>query len=483
MKKLLFGLIGFVWLVSSCAPANQITPVLIIDSATATPSPLPTATRTSLPTATPTASTPALAPGASVTPLPTIPTFTPTFDASTILTVTPAPKAECPKENPNLAPTFYVPIHPGCFDTDRCVFSGTDKEILEFLNKGGTVQSAILRLKTAIYGNYQDYSYRDLTGDKISDLMFIDFSYQQRMHILYCSNGQYEVFTSEKDPYGSDLMVWKPIIQDLNHNNLPEILFFQAIGVGCCKIFTLEWDGTTFQDLSPNGFTQVEPTIKDLDNNGTLEIVGGANTEVYPVGLNRFGTIVFSWDGNTYELTKESFPSPTFRIQAVYDGDWETLNEDFEKALYFYQTVIDDLTLESWSDARSLYEQRNGEFRGASTLTEPTPLPDLTEYPRLAAYAYYRIMLLHLVQGNESDASATHDTLQQKFRSDAYGRPYVEMATAFWEAYQSTHKMYNGCAAAIQYAAEHPEILIPLGSDYHGSQAEIYKPEDVCPFR
>jgi hypothetical protein len=46
-----------------------------------------------------------------------------------------------------------------------------------------------------------------------------------------------------------------------------------------------------------------------------------------------------------------------------------------------------------------------------------------------------------------------------------------------------THKMYDGCAAAIQYAAEHPEILVPLGSDYHGAQAKIYKPEDVCPFR
>ncbi|HSG41626.1 MAG TPA: hypothetical protein VLA72_00590 [Anaerolineales bacterium] len=46
-----------------------------------------------------------------------------------------------------------------------------------------------------------------------------------------------------------------------------------------------------------------------------------------------------------------------------------------------------------------------------------------------------------------------------------------------------THKMYDGCAAEIQYAVEHPEILVPLGSDYHGSQAKIYEPADVCPFR
>lgn len=92
-------------------------------------------------------------------------------------------------------------------------------------------------------------------------------------------------------------------------------------------------------------------------------------------------------------------------------------------------------------------------------------------------------MLLHLVQNHESDATTVYNTLQQKFSSDPYGRPYVEMATAFWDAYQSTHKMYDGCAAAIQYAVEHPEILIPLGSDYHGSQSHIYKPADMCPFR
>lgn len=92
-------------------------------------------------------------------------------------------------------------------------------------------------------------------------------------------------------------------------------------------------------------------------------------------------------------------------------------------------------------------------------------------------------MLLHTVRGYESDAGTVYNTLQQKFGSDPDGRPYAEMASAFWDAYQSTHKMYDGCAAAIHYAAEHPEILIPLGSHYHGAQSHTYVPADVCPFR
>ena len=92
-------------------------------------------------------------------------------------------------------------------------------------------------------------------------------------------------------------------------------------------------------------------------------------------------------------------------------------------------------------------------------------------------------MLLHLVQRQEIEAASTYQTLQETFGTDPYAAPYVKMATAFWDAYQSTHKMYDGCAMAIQFAVEHPEILVPLGSDYHGSQSKIYKPEDVCPFR
>jgi len=46
-----------------------------------------------------------------------------------------------------------------------------------------------------------------------------------------------------------------------------------------------------------------------------------------------------------------------------------------------------------------------------------------------------------------------------------------------------TNKLSVLPALAIQYAAERPDILIPLGSDYHGAQSHRYKPEDVCPFR
>jgi hypothetical protein len=191
----------------------------------------------------------------------------------------------------------------------------------------------------------------------------------------------------------------------------------------------------------------------------------------------------YTWNENEYALESEDFKQPEFRFQAVQDGDRYSVEKRNEKAISYYQQVIFDENLDWWSPDKRIYYINDLDPWSIDTTPGPTPLPDNTEYSRLATYAYYRIMLLHLVQNHDSDAITVYSTLQQKFGNDQYGRPYVEMATAFWEAYQSTHKMYDGCATAIQYAAEHPEILIPLGSDYHGSQSHIYVPADVCPFR
>jgi len=487
VKRIVIGLLSGILFLTACGQsttATQVTSTPAVEQATSTPTFLPTSTGTSIPSPTPTA---------SITPLPTIPTFTPTFDASTIVTVTPATKAECPKENPNLVPTFYVPKHPGCFETDMCVFSGTDQEILEYLNKGGNISSAIAKLKTAIYNNYQEYAYQDVTNDGIYDLMFIDFSMFGTLHIFFCHNGKYEVFSSPVTGteffYGNQ----KIIVQDLNLNNIPEVIFLQMYGIGL-YVHTFEWDSQTFQDLSPHTETGEGITIEDVDHNGTKEIVATGIISLsgfygYPYFSSsdfnipelRLMNYVYRWNGRNFAFSSEKFEPPQYRFQAIEDGDYEVLLREYDQALLLYQDSIFSKKLNWWSPEQ--YEFLRTKYYNSKATLPPLPTEDATEYPKLASYAYYRIMLLHLVQNQESEATTTYNTLQEKFGNDQYARPYVDMATAFWEAYQSTHKMYDGCAAAIQYAVEHPEILTPLGSDYHGAQSHIYVPADVCPFR
>jgi hypothetical protein len=86
----------------------------------------PTDTATSIPTETPTA---------SITPLPTIATFTPTFDVVRVVTVTPPPKAECPKETSGSAKEFATPDSNGFYEM------ASAQDVLTYLNSEGTLCS------------------------------------------------------------------------------------------------------------------------------------------------------------------------------------------------------------------------------------------------------------------------------------------------------------------------------------------------------
>jgi len=202
-----------IFLVSSCAPATQSTPVPIVDNATLTSSPLPTAdaTRTALPSATPTA---------SVTPLPTIPTFTPTFDVSTIITVTSAPKAGCPQivkiENPDLS--FFD------FSFEQQENRGKDEEnILNFLNNYGP-HPLVKALQSQGDTINKDYAVLDLTNDEVQEFAVRAGAF----YIFGCRKGIYEtLLILPPDGY-----LMPPIIfstKDNNRNGIPEITLLTSI--------------------------------------------------------------------------------------------------------------------------------------------------------------------------------------------------------------------------------------------------------------
>lgn len=422
-------------------------------------------------------STPSLIPTATQTP---IPTFTPTFDVSTIVTVTPAERAEC--LTIDLTPQINYEVLPM---GEKYVNRPGIEEILGFLNSGGQIDD----LDTELEQTESRYLITDVTNDRTLDLIIVSGVVYQSVNILWCQDGKYALFPkdiTEGETLGSDIVDFE--LHDLNKNGVPEIL---SIGSGRAwlNVNILEWDGKTFIDLTNSGTNlnasmtgagKDDLELVDLDKDGVSEMIlkGLPIWWYYPGEPLRTQIDTYSWNGSFFSPST-TFSNPQYRFQVIQDGDRETANGNFKQASIFYELAIKTTELGWWSQER-LEHDRDVAISG--TLS-PDPAPDPSEYPRLAAYAYYRIMLLHLVQGQEAEAASTYQTLQETFGTDPYAAPYVEMASAFWEAYQSTHKMYDGCAAAIQYAVEHPEILVPLGSDYHGWQSHIYAPADVCPFR
>ena len=280
-------------------------------------------------------------------------------------------------------------------------------------------------------------------------------------------------------------------VVNLRGNGIPEIIVIGTNGVSSpqSRIYLYAWNGHSFTILLETGISALrQMEITDVNRDGIRELlVSGDNPTCISCSNfipQRQRTVLYAWNGKSLVEISNEFEPPDYRFQAIQDADAAVMTGNYDKAAPLYDQAISDNTLDWWSPDRWIYEQHIGNPMIMFIETPSTiPTEDFTEYSRLAAYAYYRIMLLHLVQGNEAEAETTFKALRQKFGDDPYGQPYVEMATEFWNAHHSTHKMYDGCAAAIQYAVEHPEILVPLGSDYHGWQSHTYVPVDVCPFR
>jgi len=475
MRRIIAILLTGILFLTACgqsATAPQATPTPIVEQATSTPTFLPTSTQTSIPSPTLTA---------SVTPLPTIPTFTPTFDASTIVTVTPAPKAECPVVKEGISINLpdkkeYIP------DRDELENEYT-KPILKYLNSGGNPTDLLKKMKNQYCsGKCEIGELTDMTNDDVDEIIigypaFIVYSCQGKEYAIIFQKG---------------LLASHTIYDDITLNNIPELVSASyPCSNNCLELTISEWHGAEFQTITHIGIDGAYGRgfeFKDLDGDGLRELIimGDILSWTRPAGMipNRIKTINYTWNGQSYIEDKIQFDTPEYRFQAIQDADREVLYGNYDLAIGSYQDAIFSDKLDWWSREKQKFIDNTFSQRYESTpVIFPTPITDSAEYPRLAAYAYYRIILLHLVQNQESEATTTYNTLQEKFRNDPYARPYVEMATAFWNAYQSTHKMYDGCAAAIQYAVEHPEILIPLGSDYHGAQSHTYVPADVCPFR
>jgi hypothetical protein len=460
---------------------SPVTPFATIPSLPAIPSPSPEIT-------------PTLTPAPTATELPSAtPTLAITATAA-ITEISPEAVGICPVGNPDLKPNFKSAFSDGELARQIPDLS------LNFLNQGGTVDALHAFLAEDDRSLYQG----DLTGDGVPEMGVsgfmvygiigcVDNTYMQLKHINLGMPGAPEIFS----------------VKDMNENGIPDIVFFTAMTCGfhaCFETLIFEWDKTEFKVLSKDPFyenygilSMAGPyglTVRDIDSNGTLELMldgGVPNYLDYIEGVPwRNQTDIYMWDGEAYSLYRNQFTEPEYRFQAVQDGDEAARWNEFDKALTFYQQAIFDDELKAWSYKQLAYEQQiwHERWEEPTPIPPTAPAPDTAEYPNLAAYARYRIMLLHLQQGYDSDAKVVYDTLQKKFPEGQAGHAYAELAEAFWLTYQTTHNLTQSCAIAIKYAAEHEqEILNYLGNvegsdtpSYHGTQSYPYQPKDVCQF-
>jgi hypothetical protein len=392
------------------------------------------------------------------------------------------------------------------------VFRPDDQEILQYLNQGGTPGNVVLKIRQewsrrGIFGNND--AIVDLTGDGVPEVLIIP----SEAYIFGCQGGEYKnIFTPTEFMGTSFNGIDNQLvtIQDMNLNGIPEVLIADFGGGGMAagqglEVYVYEWDGTKFVTRIPKeeGFevgarlgggrlNEYLPTvtIKDVDHNGTKELIltGGITSDWYAEYYRyypwRDQSDIYTWNGENFVHLKTYFSPPIYRYQAVQDGDREMLNQEYDNALKSYQEAIFSDKLLGWSQAHKDQEMLIPSLELQTTPTPPAPPDDPKEFPNLAAYARYRIMLLHLLLGNMNEATTVYETLQKKFPEGSNGHEFALVAKAFWDEYNLSQNVARSCAAAIELADKFKGSLHFLGSDYHNSEQDImYTPQDVCPFK
>lgn len=181
------------------------------------------------------------------------------------------------------------------------------------------------------------------------------------------------------------------------------------------------------------------------------------------------------------------FSPPEYRFQAVQDGDRALAAGDIDQALDFYRQVIYSDTLGWWSPDR---EQFIWDVYDTTFTNDPTPDPptlDSNEYDNLAAYARFKLMVIYVSRGWHADAKIMFDYIQRLYPEDKVGHPYSELASIFWNDYESSRSIAAGCQAAIDFASLHNKEIIYYikGGESITNNRINYADEPwyICPFR
>ena len=306
-------------------------------------------------------------------------------------------------------------------------------------------------------------------------------------------------------------------IEDMNPDGIPELVTQGEIFSASTRIYKIfEWNGVEFQSLvwaqedllawfdTPKGISltwhganlapepeidgiEGDAEITDIDHDGTLEFI--VHNGVFPVRLRSYvpdrpTTDIYKWNGVLFLWDQVEMSKPIYRFQAVQDADRMSFIGEYQKAMELYKLVIQSKSLLAWS-ADNYREQLEAEDQGLLT---PTPIPSIqSEYDNLAAYAHYRIMLLNILQEDSASAQNELMQLQQNFTKGQPGFQYTDMATVFWQSYQSSQGFGVACSTVIKFALDHKdELFVSLGNPvlqiYFRPQGHEYTPWDMCPF-
>jgi hypothetical protein len=356
--------------------------------------------------------------------------------------------------------------------------------IVEYLNSTGSAD----RLRSALANLVKEQGVKvrlsDVTGDGVSEAVVSiarrDY-YQAHVLIFGCRNARWIALMGKTYGHqGVDIGLERDGLQDirdLNGNGVADVIYSWSpnVGVhgyGVREYSIIEWDGQQFAplltpvDAWPNikkpviGVSNLSTFIIRPYGNGTYELAFDvpANKYSYYGGseAERNTEVVYAWNGTFFSVYCNRYAQPAKYIaDSVMDGDNETGCRKYEKAMLAYQRAIFGSGLLPWSDRQTM---SRGECCVGGFVETPTPMIQ-SERAILSAYARYRIILLHIVQKQFTEARTDYAVLQKLAAPGSPGAMFGKLAEAFWEGYSASGSLGAGCSRAVDYTRSHEEIL------------------------
>jgi len=390
--------------------------------------------------------------------------------------VSPSSLPEEPTEpvDPPDSPALDTPEPGPCpmvTDPDReLVLDGTAdllNAITAFLNTGGSVDRARIAVRNWNNSQPEDIALaqEDVDGDGFEDIlaalrMNAEMPLESRVFVLVCRGERYELEYLSPDLMGNRPAVIHTIQDFTGDGRVDALVLQESCGAHTCSVSPLlltwhmnhidnRWFETT--DDLPTPYVQV------VDGEDTLPVVLITATSIQSAGAGplRSFTREYQWDSAAGAMTfiGETTLPATYRIHVVFDADQAFLDEEYEESLEAYARVIEDETLDDWMVGEDGYQ-------------------------RLSAYALFRSILTHLVRGENDLAGDAYHMLSESFTTGP-GLPFAEMGAAFWDEYELSDSVADGCDAARAYAERNAEEIVDVL--YYGYANPAYTVMDICP--
>ncbi len=402
--------------------------------------------------------TPTLTP--SPTPIPT-PTLTPT--------PTRAPHEACPAPDPNAA--WVAPPD----------FDAYPAAIADFLGAGGTAEAlrAVLTNASSINAQFGGVWSFDLTGDGDPETIVSIFDPLGEVFGPVPSGALliYGCVDQAAPLLFQDVGPPMPQVKDVGDfvgaGRGGEVATIRSeCGAHTCfdTLDVLGWNGAAFVSLMGGRLQMPYPTysLVNLDADAALEIqaVGGMIASV-GAGPQRTVTETWDWNGAQFVRTGQVVSLPTYRIHAIHDADDYLTDPNFLPTLGNITGVIDVYMRAITDDALKDWQVEIG-------VEKPT------DRANLAAYAWYRIIVVSVRLGDVPAAQATFDRLSADFPAGTPGHAYQQLAQVFWMKYQETNNLSEACLAANAHANSETDVLDGLNA--FGYANRQYVAADMCPF-